>query len=59
MKNHNIYIYIYIYINKLRRGEGNNIRIAHTSTRLKKKNIGVCFTFIVFMLNLANLKINY
>ena len=57
MKNHNIYIYI--YINKLRRGEGNNIRIAHTSTRLKKKNIGVCFTFIVFMLNLANLKINY
>ena len=30
MKNHNIYI----YINKLNRGEENNIRIAHTSTRL-------------------------
>ena len=29
-----IYIYIYIYINKLSRGEENNIRTAHTSTRL-------------------------
>ena len=27
-------IYIYIYINKLSRGEENNIRTAHTSTRL-------------------------
>ena len=34
------------------------MRRAHTSTRLKKY-IGICFTFIVFMINLANLEINY
>ena len=54
------YIYIYIYIfNKLSREEENNIRITHTSTRLLKKiYIGVCFAFIVFMINVANLEIN-
>ena len=57
MKNHNIYIYI--YIDKLSRGEENNIRTAHTSTRPLKKNIEVCFAFIVFMIILANLEINY
>ena len=58
MKNHNIYIYI--CINKLSKGEENNIRTAYTSTRLlKKKNIEVCFAFIVFMINLANLERNY
>ena len=40
------------------RGEENNIRRAHTSTQFKKY-IGVCFTFIVLMINLANLEINY
>ena len=57
MKNHKIYIF------KQSRGEENNIRRAHTSTWLKNIYIyiyiGVCFTFIVFMINLANLEINY
>ena len=52
MKNHKIYI----FLNKV--GEENNRRRAHTSTWFKK-NIGVCITFIVFMINLANLEINY
>ena len=56
-KNHK-FIYIFIYF-LLSRGEENNIRTAHTSTRLLKQNIGVCFTFIVFMINLATLEINY
>ena len=59
MKNPHIYIYIYIYINKLSRGEENNIRTDHASTWLLKNNFEVCFTFIVFMINLANLEINY
>ena len=52
MKNHKIYI----FLNKV--GEENNRRRAHTSTWFKK-NIGVCITFIVFMINLANLEVNY
>ena len=56
MKNHNIYIYIYIY--KQSRGEENNKRRAQAST-LFKIYIRVYTAFIVFMINLANLKINY
>ena len=59
MKNHQIYIYIYIYIYKQNIGEENNIRRAHISTQFKKNNIGVCFAFIVFMINLAIVEINY
>ena len=55
----NPHIYIYIYINKLSRGEENNIRTDHASTWLLKNNFEVCFTFIVFMINLATLEINY
>ena len=43
---------------KQSRGEENNIRRAHISTQFKKY-IGVCFIFIVLMINLANLEINY
>ena len=54
MKNHKI-----IFFLKQSRGEENKRRRAHTYTQLlKKKNIGVCTAFIVFMINLANLEIN-
>ena len=49
---------IYIYIYKQSRGEENNKRRAHAST-LFKIYIRVYTAFIVFMINLANLKINY
>ena len=52
MKNHKI-----IFFLKQSRGEENNRRRAHTSTRLKKK--GVCTAFIVLRINLANLETNY
>ena len=56
MKNHKIFI----KKKKQIRGEENNKRRAHTSTRLKKKKIiGVCTAFIMFMINLANLEFNY
>ena len=35
-------VYIYIYINKLSRGEQNNIRAVHASTRLLKFFFEVC-----------------
>ena len=54
IKNHQIKFFF-----KQNRGEENNIRKTYTSTRLKKKNFGVCITFIVFMINLTNFEINY
>ena len=54
MKNHKIYFF------KQSRGEENNRRRAHTSTQIKKEEEEeVCTTLIVFMINLANLEINY
>ena len=50
-------IYIYIYINVV---EEKKITEEEFITLPDfKKNIGVCTTFIVFMINLANLEINY
>ena len=57
MKNNKIYIYIFIYLYILtKQRRKNNIRIAHISTRIKKKKIGVCITFIVFMIKLAKIE---
>ena len=61
MKNHQIYIYIYIYFffffNKV---EEKKITWEELVPLLGfKKNIGVCFAFIVFIINFANLDINY
>ena len=50
-KNHKIKFFFF----KQSRGEKNNRRTAPTL----KKNIGVCTVFIVFMINLTNLEINY
>ena len=56
MKNHKINFFFFL---KQSKREENNRRRAHTYTQLlKKKNIGVCTTFIVFMINIANLEIN-
>ena len=58
MKNNKIYIYIYIYLYILtKQRRKNNIRRAHISTRIKKKKkIGVCIAFIVFMIKLAKIE---
>ena len=52
MKNHNI------YINKVEEKKITKEKLINL-LGFKKEYIGVCTTFIVFMINLANLKINY
>ena len=50
-KNHKIYIF---FLNKVEEK-----KIIEEQLLRLKKNIGVCTVFIVFMINLANLEINY
>ena len=62
MKNHKIiYIYIYIYIfNKVEEKKLTKEELIPLLgfKKKKKKKIGVCIAFIVFMINLVNLEIN-
>ena len=59
MKNHKIifiYIYIYIYFNKVKEKKITEEELIPLVGL--KKNIGVCTTFIVSMINLTILKLN-
>ena len=68
MKNHNIYIYIYNKVEKKKinfffyKVEEKKIikeKLIPLLGFFKKKKKRVCTVFIVFMINLANLNINY
>ena len=62
MKNHKIIILFYfiIFFNEVEEKKITEEElISLPGLKKKKKKIGVCTTFIVFMINLANLDINY
>ena len=57
MKNHKI-IYIYIFNKVEEKKITKEELIPLLGFKKKKKKIGVCIAFIVFMINLVNLEIN-